>query len=72
MKQSLVALICAAAFLVLAGCAKDHLIATHDGRLIETDNKPKIDDDTGMIEYKDYEGRVNQIPQSEVREIKER
>lgn len=72
MKQFLFALVCAAGFLALAGCAKDHLIVTHDGRIIETDNKPRIDDDTGLVEYKDYEGRANQIPQEEVKEIKER
>jgi len=72
MKKSLATLICTTALLTLAGCANEHLISTQDGRLIETNNKPEIDDATGMIEYEDQEGRSNQIPQSEVREIKER
>lgn len=71
MKQFMFALMCAG-LLALTGCAKDHLIVTHDGRLIETDNKPRIDEDTGLVEYRDYEGRTNQIPQSDVKEIKER
>lgn len=72
MKHVFYALLCTVALLALAGCAKDHLIVTHDGRLIEANDKPEIDEDTGLIEYEDYEGRMNQIPQEEVKEIKER
>ena len=72
MKHVFYALLCGVALLTLAGCAKDHLIVTNDGRLIETSNKPEIDDNTGLIEYEDYDGRMNQIPQEDVKEIKER
>lgn len=72
MKHVFYVLLCTFALFTLTGCAKDHLIVTHDGRLIETDNKPEIDEDTGLIEYEDYEGRMNQIPQEEVKEIRER
>lgn len=72
MKHVFYALACAVALLALAGCAKDHLIVTNDGRLIESTNKPEIDENTGLIEYEDHEGRANQIPQEDVKEIKER
>jgi len=72
MKRTIFALACAVAALSLAGCATDYLILTQDGTIIETDNRPEIDEKTGLIEYKDHQGRVNQIPQSEVKEIKER
>ncbi|MFN3580942.1 MAG: YgdI/YgdR family lipoprotein [Pseudomonas sp.] len=72
MKQWMTGIICAVGMLALVGCASDHLIATNDGRIIESQSKPEIDDDTGMIMYKDENGRMNQIPQSDVKEIKER
>ncbi|WP_223824917.1 YgdI/YgdR family lipoprotein [Pseudomonas profundi] len=72
MKKGLFAIFCAFGLLTLAGCANEHIISTHDGRLIEAENKPEIDEDTGLIEYEDKDGRYNQIPQSEVSEIQER
>ncbi|MDH4553861.1 YgdI/YgdR family lipoprotein [Pseudomonas sp. BN417] len=56
----------------LAGCSNEYLIATTDGQLITTDEKPRVDKDTGMIEFEDQEGRVQQIPQSQVKQIIER
>ncbi len=58
--------------LLLTGCANEYLITTNDGRLIESDTKPKIDEDTGLITYEDHDGHVSQIPQADVSEIKER
>lgn len=72
MKQSFVAVLFAVFVLGLAGCAKDYIIATHDGRMIDSSNEPEINDETGMIEYEDDEGRENQIPVQDVSEIKER
>ena len=72
MKKGIVTILLSLGFLTLAGCANEHIISTHDGRLIESENKPEIDEDTGLIEYEDKDGRYNQIPQSEVSEIKER
>lgn len=72
MQKSILASICALGMLTLVGCASDYIIATNDGRLIDSQDKPKLDDDTGMLMYKDEEGRENQIPHSDVREIKER
>ena len=72
MKQWLIAMACITGMLALAGCSNDHLIRTSDGQIIEAEDKPEIDDDTDMIEYEDMSGRKNQIPQGDVREIKER
>ena len=72
MKKTILVSICALGMLTLVGCASDHIISTNDGRLIESQNKPEIDEDTGMIMYEDESGRMNQIPQSDVKEIKER
>ena len=72
MKQSILATICALGMLTLVGCSNDHIVSTNDGRLIESQSKPEIDEDTGMMTYEDDDGRVNQIPQSDVKEIKER
>lgn len=72
MKNWLIAALCAIGMLTLAACSNDHLIRTSDGQIIEADNKPEIDEDTGMIEYEDHSGRDNQIQQRDVREIKER
>ncbi len=71
MKKSLLATTCAIALLTLGGCASDYLISTNDGRLIESEDKPEIDEDTGMIMYEDEDGEMHQIPQSDVKEIKE-
>lgn len=72
MKNWLIAAFCITGMFALAGCSNDHLIRTSDGQIIEADEKPEIDDDTGMIEYEDHSGRDNQIQQEDVREIKER
>ncbi|GLZ87667.1 hypothetical protein Pres01_37180 [Metapseudomonas resinovorans] len=69
MKTWSLILICA---LGLAGCSSEYLIATTDGQLIATDEKPELDKDTGMIEFEDHEGRTQQIPQSQVKQIIER
>ncbi len=31
----------------VSGCSSDYVMATKDGRMILTDGKPEIDDDTG-------------------------
>lgn len=72
MKHWMLTAICIIGIFSLAGCSNNHLIYTTDGQIIEAADKPKIDDDTGMIEYKDESGRKNQISPSKVREIKER
>lgn len=72
MKRSLFTLFFAVLFLGLAGCAKDHIIATNDGQMIDSATKPELNNETGIVEYKDSEGRENQIPIEDVSSIKER
>ncbi len=35
----------------VSGCSSDYVMATKDGRMILTDGKPTVDDDTGLISY---------------------
>jgi len=72
MKQWIMAAVCGVGILTLAGCANDYLITTNDGRLLEASDKPEIDEDTQMLQYEDEEGRMQQIPQSDVDRIQER
>ncbi|MNJ82031.1 putative lipoprotein YgdR precursor [compost metagenome] len=58
--------------LLLAGCASDYIIATTDGQMLASQDKPELDKKTGLIEYEDSEGRTRQIPKSQVRQIIER
>ena len=59
-------------FLALTGCASEHLILTTDGQMLTSDGKPELDNDTGMLEFTDSEGRKQQIPQSSVKQMLER
>ena len=69
MKHWIIAACCA---LGLAGCASDYIIATTDGQMLASQDKPELDKKTGLIEYEDGEGRTRQIPKSQVRQIIER
>lgn len=69
MKPWILALLCA---IGLAGCSTDYIIATSDGQMLSAQDKPKIDEDTGLITYEDAEGNEQQIPQTSVKQIIER
>lgn len=69
MKHWILAVLCVFG---LTGCANEYIIATVDGQLLTTDNKPELDDDTGMLEFEDSEGRKQHIPQAQVKQIIER
>lgn len=47
-------------------------MATKDGRMILTDGKPEVDDDTGLVSYRDREGNNMQINRDDVSQIIER
>lgn len=47
-------------------------MATKDGRMILTDGKPQVDDDTGLVSYTDSQGNEMQINRDEVSQIIER
>lgn len=69
MKQWILAIFCV---IGLAGCATDYLIATTDGQMLNAEDKPELDEETGLIQYEDAEGNDQQIPQSMVKQIIER
>lgn len=69
MKQLFLA---AFALLALAGCSSEYIITTTDGQMLTTSDKPELDEDTGMIEFEDSEGRKQQIPQAQVKQMLER
>lgn len=47
-------------------------MSTKDGRMIATDSKPKLDEDTNMYRYYDAEGREMLIKKDDVTQIMER
>lgn len=57
--------------LMLAGCANDHVIHTNDGRTIVAQGKPMVDEDTGMITYKDVFGKEQQINRDTIKDMSE-
>jgi len=69
MKHWIIAALCVFS---LAGCSSEYIISTTDGQMLTSDGKPQLDEDTGMIEFTDSEGRKQQIPQSSVKQMLER
>ena len=64
--------IAALCLLGLTGCASEYIITTNDGQMLTSHGKPELDKDTGMLEFEDSEGRKQQIPQTQVRQMLER
>ncbi len=60
------------AAVLLSGCSSNYVMATKDGRMIQTDGKPAIDKETGLVQYTDEQGHVMQINGDEVSTIIER
>ena len=56
----------------VSGCSSDYVMSTKDGRMILTDGKHEVDDDTGLVSYRDREGNQMQINRDEVSQIIER
>ncbi|SPZ62205.1 Uncharacterized lipoprotein ygdR precursor [Serratia quinivorans] len=56
----------------LVGCSSDYVMATKDGNMILTEGKPEIDQDTGLISYKDEKGNSRQINGDQVSQVIER
>ncbi|MBW7981408.1 YgdI/YgdR family lipoprotein [Enterobacillus tribolii] len=57
--------------LALAGCSSNYVMHTNDGRTLVSEGKPQVDDETGMISYKDANGNQQQINRNEVKEMAE-
>lgn len=53
----------------LAGCSSNYVMHTNDGRTIISDGKPTVDNDTGMISYKDAMGVKQQINRANVQDM---
>ncbi|HAT24666.1 MAG: YgdI/YgdR family lipoprotein [Pantoea sp.] len=69
MKKTVMAIGILSAGLMLAGCANDHVLHTNDGRTIVAQGKPQVDDDTGMITYKDVYGKEQQINRDSIKDM---
>ena len=70
-KQLLIAsLFAAATVFTVAGCSSNQAIKTTDGKTIVTDGKPQVDDDTGLVSYKNAEtGKTEQINRDQVKNM---
>ncbi|MGL5815645.1 YgdI/YgdR family lipoprotein [Aeromonas sp.] len=69
MKRLMMILVC---LLGVVGCSSQYIMSTKDGRMIATDSKPRLDEDTGMYRYYDAEGREMLIKKDDVTQIMER
>ncbi|POP41529.1 YgdI/YgdR family lipoprotein [Superficieibacter electus] len=68
----LAAVIVAFLAITTSGCSSNQAIKTTDGRTIVTDGKPQIDDDTGLVSYKDAQtGRTEQINRDKITNMSE-
>lgn len=62
----------AAALITVAGCSSNQAVETTDGRTIVTDGKPQVDDDTGLVSYKNAQtGKTEQINRDQVKNMSE-
>ncbi len=72
MTRKIFSLLLLGATAALSGCSSDYVMATKDGHMILTDGKPRIDKQTGLIEYYDQAGHQMQINGDMVSSIIER
>lgn len=71
-KRLTVAILTAGALFTVAGCPSNQTLKTTDGKTIVTDGKPQVDDDTGLVSYKNAEtGKTEQINRDQVKEMNE-
>ena len=62
----------AAALFTVAGCSSNQAVKTTDGKTIVTDGKPQVDDDTGLVAYKNAQtGKTEQINRDQVKDMSE-
>lgn len=65
-------IITAAALFTVAGCSSNQAVKTTDGKTIVTDGKPQVDDDTGLVSYKNAQtGKTEQINRDQVKDMSE-
>ncbi|HDT0315388.1 TPA: YgdI/YgdR family lipoprotein [Citrobacter amalonaticus] len=71
-KLLIASLFTAATVFTLAGCSSNQAVRTTDDRTIVTDGKPQVDDDTGLVSYKNAEtGQTEQINRDQVKNMSE-
>lgn len=71
-KLLLTSLFTAATLFTVAGCSSNQAVKTTDGKTIVTDGKPQVDDDTGLVSYKNAEtGQTEQINRDQVKSMGE-
>ena len=71
-KRLTVAILTAGALCTVAGCSSNQALKTTDGKTIVTDGKPQVDEDTGLVSYKNAEtGKTEQINRDQVRSMGE-
>ena len=62
----------AAALFTVAGCSSNQAVKTTDGKTIVTDGIPQVDDDTGLVSYKNAQtGKTEQINRDQVKDMSE-
>ena len=62
----------AAALFTVTGCSSNQAVKTTDGKTIVTDGKPQVDDDTGLVSYKNAQtGKTEQINRDQVKDMNE-
>ena len=71
-KRLTVAILTVGALFTVAGCSSNQALKTTDGKTIVTDGKPQVDEDTGMVSYKNAEtGKTEQINRDQVKSMDE-
>lgn len=59
--------------LLLAACgSSQYLMSTNEGKIITSYSKPDLNEDTGMYEYEDVDGKEMSISKDQVVQIIER
>ncbi|MEH6801216.1 MAG: YgdI/YgdR family lipoprotein [Halopseudomonas sabulinigri] len=72
MKHAILVAFALFAAITMTACSSEYIIATNSGEMITTANKPKLNDNTGMVEYEDAEGRKANVRQEDVKSVIER
>lgn len=66
-------LLLAIAAVAMAACASpQYIISTTNGQMITAHGKPESDLQTGMLKYRDSEGKQTMIRMSDVKQVIER
>ncbi|MGV3344726.1 YgdI/YgdR family lipoprotein [Enterobacteriaceae bacterium LUAb1] len=69
MKKIAMLLMMSAISCLLTACSENYVMHTQDGRTIVADGKPVVDNDTGMISYKDANGKQQQINKTDIKDM---